>query len=104
MPAGVKSFQMPQSGGQTGQAQPFSGPSVSMQQQHDPRFQNQMGPGRMHSQQPNIPPAGLKRGYDENPRGTAGNDYYFSANKEVPLSVSQQPKLAAIPSARNPQV
>ena len=103
MPAGVKPFHMPQTGGQAGQAQQFSVPSVNMQQ-HGSRFQNQMGPGMMHGQQPNIPPAGLNRGYDENPRGRAGNDYYFSANKEGPLPVSQQPKLAAIPSGRNPQV
>lgn len=102
--AGVKSFPMPQSGGPTGQSQPFSGPSASMQQQHGPRFQNQIGPGMMHSQQPNIPPVGLKRGYDENTHGRSGNDYYFSANKEGPLPVSQQPKLASMPPARNPQV
>lgn len=46
----IKSFQMIQTGGQADQAQQFSGSSVSMQHQHGPMFQNQMGSGLMHSQ------------------------------------------------------
>ena len=58
-----------------------------MQQKYDPRSQNQMGPWTMHNQQPNIPSNGLKRGYDEKPHGTTGDDYHFNANKDGPFSV-----------------
>ena len=55
----------------------------------------------MHNQQPNIPSNGLKRGYDEKPHGTTGDDYHFNANKDDPFSVLQQTKLAAILLERN---
>lgn len=72
------------------------------QQQHGPRFQNQMGPPMMHSQKSNLPVVGAKI-HEDNLHGRTGNEYYFNANKEGPVG-SMDPKLAGIPMARNPQV
>ncbi|KAA8527974.1 hypothetical protein F0562_035157 [Nyssa sinensis] len=117
---GASSIQMPHMGVQPGQAQQFGGSSFNMQQpdslaplqkseidlvhrQDGPRFQNQIGPAFMHNRQPNLPPVNLKVGYEEIPTGRAGNEYYLNANKNGPAIVPQQPKLAAIPMARNQQ-
>uniref|UniRef100_A0A5B6ZCT1 RNA helicase n=1 Tax=Davidia involucrata TaxID=16924 RepID=A0A5B6ZCT1_DAVIN len=117
---GTNSIQMPHMGVQPGQAQQFGSSSVNMHQpaslvplqqsdidfvhqQHGPRFQNQIGPAMMHNQQPNLPSVSLKVGFEEIPTGRAGNEYYFNANKDGPAIVPQQPKLAAIPMARNQQ-
>ncbi|XP_076910636.1 uncharacterized protein LOC143568352 [Bidens hawaiensis] len=62
-------------------------------QQHGPKFQNQMG------QQPNVPPVGVK--FEDNPPGRGGNDHYYNNNNGVPAMAPYQPKLAAIPMARN---
>nr|POF03124.1 dead-box atp-dependent rna helicase 40 [Quercus suber] len=118
LPAGSNSVQMPQMGVHSGQAQQYGGSLGNMQQpsmgqlqqtrpdlvhqQHGPRFQNQLGPAMMHSQQSNVPPVGSKMGHEDNLHGRTGNEYYFNANKEGPTG-SQDPKLAVIPMARNPQ-
>jgi CRISPR/Cas system CMR subunit Cmr4 (Cas7 group RAMP superfamily) len=66
------------------------------------RFQNQMDP-MMHSQQSNVPPVGSKMGHENSVHGRIRNIYYFNVNKEGPMN-PQDPKLAVIPMARNPQV
>ncbi|KAL3505572.1 hypothetical protein ACH5RR_030954 [Cinchona calisaya] len=98
----------------------FSGSSVNLQQspslqplqqggmdliqpQHGPRFQNQMGPSMMHAQHPKEPQFAPKDGYDGSPLSRAGNDFYFNSNKDGHGMLPQQPKLAAIPMARNTQ-
>lgn len=102
-----------------GQSRPFgssvhmhqSPSSVKMQEsgndiihsQHASAYQNQMGQSSMHSQQHGLPPAGSKMGYDENQQVRAGQGYHYNSNNEVPTMPPQQPKLAAIPMARNPQ-
>lgn len=118
LPAGSNSVHMPQMGVQSGPQQ-YGGSSGNVQQspsmgqmqqtridvahlQHGPRFQNQMGP-MMHSQQSNVPPVGSKMGHEDSVHGRIGNEYYFNANKEGPIN-PQDPKLAVIPMARNPQV
>ncbi|GAV71643.1 DEAD domain-containing protein/Helicase_C domain-containing protein/WW domain-containing protein [Cephalotus follicularis] len=120
LPTGTNSVKMPQTNTQLGQSQQFSGSSLNMQQpnsgvqmqqtgtdlvhqQHGPGLQNQVGPLMMHSQQPNVPPVGLKMGYEDNLHGRAGNDYLYNANKEAPVMGSQQPKLAVLPMTRNHQ-
>ncbi|XP_076910635.1 DEAD-box ATP-dependent RNA helicase 40-like [Bidens hawaiensis] len=61
-------------------------------QQHGPQFQNQ-----------NIPPVGSKMGFEDNPPERGGNDHYFNANNGGSAMLPHQPKLAAIPVARNQQ-
>lgn len=117
LPGGTNSVQISQTGVQLGQAQQFSGSSVNLQQPNPmahplqqtgkdlphqplgPRYQNQMSLGMMHNKQPNVPPFGLKMGYEDNVHGRTGSDYIFNDNKE-----GQQPKLAALPMARSQQV
>lgn len=60
-------------------------------QQHGPKYPNQMG------QQPNVPQAGSKMGFEDNPPGRVGNDHYYNGG---PAMAPHQPKLAAIPMAR----
>lgn len=121
-PAGTNSGPTPHMGVQPGQATQFGGSSVNMQQpptlahfmqsgtdlgyqQHGTRFQNQMGPALMHGQQSDVPTARSKMGFEEHPPGRVGNEYYFAADKDVHSMVpQQQPKLAAIPVARNQMV
>ncbi|KAK6913628.1 DEAD/DEAH box helicase domain, partial [Dillenia turbinata] len=105
---------------QIGQGQQLGGSSVSGQQptpylqsqqsgnelahqQHGQRFQNHMGSGLLQTQQPFGPPSGFKMGYDETLHGRSGSDYFASANREGQSVPQQQPKLAAIPIARNQQ-
>ena len=57
----------------------------------------------MHSQQSNVPPVGSKMGHENSVHGRIRNIYYFNVNKEGPMN-PQDPKLAVIPMARNPQV
>ncbi|KAI3505979.1 hypothetical protein L1887_28332 [Cichorium endivia] len=107
---GFSPSQIPQSGVQNpiqtpppGQvATQYGGPQFSMQQpssfgQHGPNFQNQMGQPLLHGQQPNVPPVGMKMGFEDNPPGRGGNDPYYNAKNDGP---PHQPKLAAIPMAR----
>lgn len=120
LPTGTNSVQMPQRAVHLGQPQQFGGPLGSMQHpssfghlqqpgtdlvhhQHGSRFQSQMDPAMIHSQQSNAPPVGLRMGHENNFHGRGGNDYYFNSNNEVPTG-PQQPKLAAIPVARSQQV
>ncbi|KAL8105518.1 DEAD-box ATP-dependent RNA helicase 40-like [Apium graveolens] len=108
----------PHMGVQPGQGTHFGGPSFNMQQQpplahqtqtgtdlayqqHVPRFQNQMGQALMHGQHSNVPTAGLKKVYEESPPGRVDSEYFTSVNKAVHGMPLQQPKLAAIPLARN---
>ncbi|KAJ0091872.1 hypothetical protein Patl1_24792 [Pistacia atlantica] len=116
LPGGTNSVQISQAGVHLGQTQQFSGSSVNLQQPNPmahqvqqsgtdlphqplgPMYQNQMGPGMMHNKQPNVPPFGLKMGYEDNVHGRTGSDYFFNGNKE-----GQQPKLAALPVARSQQ-
>lgn len=119
--SGTKSDSKPHMGVQPGQATQFGGPSFNMQQppplahqtqsgtdlayqQHVPRFQNQMGPALMHGQHSNVPSGGLKTAYEESPPGRVDNEYFTTANKGVHGMPPQQPKLAAIPLARNHMV
>ncbi|KAG5555368.1 hypothetical protein RHGRI_012792 [Rhododendron griersonianum] len=118
LPSGTDSVQMQQMGVQPSHAQQFGRSSLNMQpagslgpmlqsggnvvhQQHGPRFQNQLDPAMMYSQQPSVPPVNSKAGFEEPRR--AGNEYYFSNSNDVPAMVPQQPKLAAIPMSRNQQ-
>lgn len=111
----------PHMGVQPGQGTHFGGPSFNMQQpppsahqtqsgtdlayqHHVPRFQNQMGPALMHGQHSNVPTAGLKKVYEESPPGRVDSEYFTSVNKAVHGMPLQQPKLAAIPLARNHMV
>lgn len=122
-PSDVNPIQTPPIGGQPGQTTQYGGPQFSMHQQpssfgqlqqsgvdyqqHGPKYQNQMGQPLMHGQQPNVPPVGAKMGFDDNPPGRGGNDHYFNAKNggpgpgPGPAMVPHQPKLAAIPMARN---
>ena len=107
---------LPQGQQSSGQAQQYGGSSgkvqhsLPMQQtridlvhlQHGPRFQNQMDL-MMHSQQSNVSPVGSKMGHEDSVHGRIGYRYYFNVNKEGPMN-PQDPKLAVIPMARNPQV
>lgn len=118
LPGGTNSMK---TGAHLGHVQQFGGSSVTLQQpnpmvqlqqtgtdiahhQHGPRFENQMGPQMMHNNPPNLPPFGLSRGYEDNIHCRTGNDYYFNGNKDGPVMGPQQPKLAALPMGRNPQV
>lgn len=118
LPSGTDSVQMQQMGVQPSHAQQFGRSSLNMQptgslgpmlqsggnvvhQQHGSRFQNQLDPAMMYSQQPSVPPVNSKAGFEESRR--AGNEYYFSNSNDVPAMVPQQPKLAAIPMSRNQQ-
>lgn len=120
LPAGSSSIQMPQIAVHPGQAQQYGGSLGNIQQpssmgqlqqtridlvhqQHGARFQNQLGPTLLHGQQSNVPAVGSKMGYEDNFIGRAGNEYYFNAKKDGPPG-PQDPKLAVIPMARNPQV
>ncbi|XP_047309028.1 DEAD-box ATP-dependent RNA helicase 40-like [Impatiens glandulifera] len=114
-PHGANSNQMPQMGVRPGQGQRFGNSPLNLQQppslvptpqsapevayqQHVSPYHNQID---MHSQSPNVPPANLKTGFEENPPRRAGN--YFSNNNDGNTMAPQQPKLAAIPVGRNPQ-
>ncbi|PKI38672.1 hypothetical protein CRG98_040958, partial [Punica granatum] len=109
---------MAQMGAHSGPVQQYSGLQGNMQrrsttaqfqhpgpdmgnQQHFPRFPNQMGPSMMHAQQSNVASAGMRMGPEDNSRGRPGNEYYYNANKEGPMLSPQLPKLAPIPVARN---
>lgn len=113
LPTGTNSVQMPQRAVHPAQAQQFGGSLGNMQQpssfghlqqsgtdlvhhQQGSRFQNQMDPAMIHSQQPNVPPVGLRTGHENNFQGRVGNEYYLNGNIEGPTG-TQQPKLAAIP-------
>ncbi|XP_042514250.1 DEAD-box ATP-dependent RNA helicase 40-like [Macadamia integrifolia] len=120
LPTGSHSIQIPQIGIQSVHAQQFgnssgntqtASPLVQIQQsvtdhmhrqqvrqQMGTPIENQVGPTMLHNQQS----SGLKMGY-EDPHGRSGNDFYFNANKEGPVMLPQQPKLSAIPMARNQQ-
>lgn len=113
LPTGTNSVQMPQRAVHPAQAQQFGSSLGNMQQpssfghlqqsgtdlvhhQQGSRFQNQMDPAMIHSQQPNVPPVGLRTGHENNFQGRVGNEYYLNGNIEGPTG-TQQPKLAAIP-------
>ncbi|KAJ8620448.1 hypothetical protein MRB53_028977 [Persea americana] len=57
----------------------------------------------LRNQQAGGPPLGLKTGYEEGQPGRAGNDFYFSGNREQGMMIPQQPKLAPIPLPHNQQ-
>ncbi|XP_030515113.1 DEAD-box ATP-dependent RNA helicase 46 isoform X2 [Rhodamnia argentea] len=88
-------------GSSINQFQPAGAGSYS--QKHSPEFQNQMGAPMTHAQQPGVPPVGLRMGYEDNLRSRSGSEYHHNADKDGPTKSPQQPKLAAIPMARNPQ-
>ncbi|KAL6970190.1 RNA helicase [Sarracenia purpurea var. burkii] len=116
---GTNSIEMQQMNIQPGRAPQFGSSSLNMQQpgssapplqsgidfvhQQRPRFQNQLDPAIMHSQQPSVAPINLKMGFEENSSRRAPSEYYFNASNDGPAMLPQQPKLAAIPMARNQQ-
>ncbi|OVA16705.1 WW domain [Macleaya cordata] len=100
---GGSSVAVPQNSSSLAQIQQTGTDSMHWQQMGGPMVHNHMGPAKMHSQQHGGPPVGLKMGYGEDPRGRDGNGSYFNADKEGSMMVPQQPKLAAIPMARNQQ-
>lgn len=120
IPAGITSVQVPRIGVNASQPQQFGGISGSVQQpsstmhphhgssdlvyQHGHNFQNQLGPGMMHSQPTNVNPADPKVGHEDNLRGRSVNDYYYNSGKEVQGMGSQPPNIAPIPISRNQQV
>ncbi|XP_071721946.1 DEAD-box ATP-dependent RNA helicase 40-like [Rutidosis leptorrhynchoides] len=103
---GTNAVQMPQPNNT--HLSPSPRPSLVMQpqagtdlvrQQYGTGFHNQSA---VHSQQTNAPAVGMKRHYEENVHGRT-KDYYHDTIKEGPMMGSQQPKLAALPVARNHQ-
>ncbi|KAF3617576.1 putative boron transporter 1-like isoform X1 [Capsicum annuum] len=89
-------FQQPSSLGQWQQNTNDSG-----QKPLGPRFPDQMGSSMTHGHEMDTPPVGSK-GFEENPLGRGGNDYYYNSNMDGRIRIPpQQPKLAAIPVARN---
>lgn len=121
LPPGSNPGQIPQMGIHSGQVLPYGHFPVNMHQgssitqlqptgvgsygqKQSPEFQNQMAAPMMHAQQPSVPPVGLRMGYEDNFRSRSGSEYHHNADKEGPMKSPQQPKLAAIPMARNPQV
>ncbi|KAH6831810.1 DEAD box RNA helicase 1 [Perilla frutescens var. hirtella] len=106
----IQSNQNTQYGGSFANMQP-NNPSVHLQQtgtelthpQHVSRFQNQMGPGKMHGQQHNLPPVGSNMPYEENQFGRPGNEYFYNTPKDVNAVPHQPPKLAPLPMSRNQQ-
>lgn len=93
-----------QAGGSLIQAQQSGIDSIHQKQVGGPMVQGQTGPPMIRNQQPGGPPVGLKTGYDEGQSGRAGNELYFSGNREQGMMIPQQPKLAAIPLPHNHQV
>lgn len=117
---GTNSVPRQQMGVQSGQVQQYSGASLNMQQpgsvvpplqsgtdlvhqQHGMRYQNQLDPARTHNQQPNVAPVNSQIGFEESVPKRGGDDYYLSGSNDRLGMVPQQPKLAAIPMARNHQ-
>lgn len=121
LPMGTGSVIRPQMSAQPAQALPFGGSSVNIQQPSSlgqwqqnandsghkppgPRFPGEMGSGMVHGQELDTPPVGSK-GYEENSFGRGGNEYYYTSNMDGRIRPPlQQPKLAAIPIARNQHV
>lgn len=120
LPSGPTAVQVPPRAIHPGQPQQFGGPLGNMQHpssfghlqqpgtdlvhhQHGSRFQSQMDPAMIHSQQANVPPVGLRMGHESNFHGRGGNDYYLNSNNEGPTG-PPQPKLASIPMTRSQQV
>ncbi|KAI3921510.1 hypothetical protein MKW98_013444, partial [Papaver atlanticum] len=99
----VSSVNTPQTNSFRAQAQQTGTDSAHWQQMGGPMVHNHMAPPNMHNQQPSGNPIGMKTGYGEDPRGRDGNGSYFNADKEGSMMVSQQPKIASIPIARNQQ-
>ncbi|KAK4380158.1 hypothetical protein RND71_002020 [Anisodus tanguticus] len=118
LPVGTGSAIRPQMSAQPAQALQFDGSSVNVQQPSSlgqwqqnandsghklpaPRFPGQMGSSMAHSHELDMTPVGSK-GYEENSLGRGGNDYYYNSNMDGRIRPPpQQPKLAAIPVARN---
>lgn len=115
-PIGTGSVIRPQMSAQPAQALQFGSSSVNVLQSSSlgqwqqntndsgqrppaPRFPGQMGSNMAHGQELDTPPVGSK-GYEENTLGRGGNDYYYNSNSRI-QPPTQQPKLAAIPVARN---
>lgn len=66
--------------------------------------QSQRGSPMVQNLQAGGQPMGLKTGYEEVQHGRAGNEFSMGGNREQRMVITQQPKLAAIPFARNQQV
>eukprot|EP00268_Persea_americana_P023528 TRINITY_DN2310_c0_g1_i4.p2 TRINITY_DN2310_c0_g1~~TRINITY_DN2310_c0_g1_i4.p2 ORF type:complete len:558 (+),score=142.32 TRINITY_DN2310_c0_g1_i4:331-2004(+) len=92
-----------QAGGSLIQAQQTGMDSIHQKQIGGPMVQSQTGPSMLRNQQAGGPPLGLKTGYEEGQPGRAGNDFYFSGNREQGMMIPQQPKLAPIPLPHNQQ-
>ncbi|CAI0438245.1 unnamed protein product [Linum tenue] len=105
LPVGNNPLSMPPGGAQFNRGQQFAGPSGPDLAYPPPtqRQQNHMGPPGTHNQQPNMPHAGLKMGYENNAPGRAGNDYYMNAKMEGTMMSPHQPNGAGMPMARNQQ-
>lgn len=121
-PGGTNAVQMPQTGVHLTPPQQFIGsvnvnvqPPNSMAQpqqtgsdyshrQHGPSYQNHMGPPILPNEQSTAPSIGTKIGFEGNVHSRSGNDYSFNINREQPVMSPPQPKLSAIPMARNQQV
>ncbi|KAJ0577352.1 putative RNA helicase [Helianthus annuus] len=52
------------------------------------------------AEMPNVPPVGLKTGFEDNPPGKDGNDPHFDADNGGLDMVPHQPKLATLPMAK----
>ncbi|CAN1175530.1 DEAD-box ATP-dependent RNA helicase 40 [Linum perenne] len=104
-PVGNKSLSVPPAGGHFNRGpQPTgpSGPDLSRQPPSQ-RQQNFTGPPGTHNQQPNVPPAGLKMGYENSAPSRASNDYYTNPKIGGSMMSPNQPNGAAMPMARNQQ-
>lgn len=58
----------------------------------------------MVGQPSSVHPVGQKMGHEDNLRGRAGNDYFYSSSKDMPAMVPQPANIATIPIPRNQQV